>query len=846
MGRRKKMAMSRFFYLAFAAAVPFVSFCAMSAKDEIEVAKSALGDGLWQVAIAHAEKAAGDPSLKTEAEKIRFEALLGSGMYKQVLDEISSSGDMSSEYLRFFKAAALIRLGEDAKALETLSGCENFKDAGYAAKSLAASGRIKLKSGDGTGAAESFRLAVAKAASDAEALQYAFSYMKLLNGLSRNGEAMAFAESFLLPESAKRISDAESGAGCEMQLLQAKIAADAGDAAKAIDFLDRAAKVRVAGSALGLVRAEIAVSNVLAMKGATNEAVGVSRKAVETAKGTPLEKDARDNLSATLCRFDGALLAEGTNALMSAYLANPSDPAEEAFVLNQAASFAASKRPRLAGVFYETVKKFSADKAALKLVAESLAQVYEDSGETELAAKAYLEAAGFENDGAKKAGFFFKGGTALAGIGKENDAAGAFLEAEKTAPGTDIAHLAAFNRGCIFEKSGEYAKAQEAFAAAVRTTGAKAFEAELRIAVCMSKLGDDAAASSALTKLLDKSGLPGETAVQALELRGRANYRLYRFDSAAGDFAKVAEAVPARIFEMNFLSALCLYGEGRDVEAYSEAVRIFNAASEKNDPIAGEIGLWLAKYDFNNSDWAGAKERFHEYARSHTNAVNAAEALVWAARASCALGEWKEAVSLISRAVENYPSSPLKPEALLVQAQALMALSRYDEAVVVVERAEAAVDPADCDAGMKHTAAVMKADCFYAMGADNDRYYVRALDLYKALCDSPDTQKSLSESLAAAFKTARTLEKLGRAAESEEKYYTGVFYAYMDRTAKGEYADESSKGYFARAAFIIADRLAASGKRRKAVKVLRKVVLAKVPASDEAERKINAIASEVY
>ena len=162
-----------------------------------------------------------------------------------------------------------------------------------------------------------------------------------------------------------------------------------------------------------------------------------------------------------------------------------------------------------------------------------------------------------------------------------------------------------------------------------------------------------------------------------------------------------------------------------------------------------------------------------------------------------------------------------------------MELARFNEAVLVLSRAQR------LDAPQKtlRRAAVLKADCLFAMGADDDRRYLQALDAYRALLR--DESLTPSQRLAVAFKVGRTLEKLRRFEEAADQYYAQVVMAYYDGVNANTWFDGDACAFFTRAVFILADYYEARGEVRPAIRVLE--YLTGVPAAREARKRIQRL-----
>ena len=326
--------------------------------------------------------------------------------------------------------------------------------------------------------------------------------------------------------------------------------------------------------------------------------------------------------------------------------------------------------------------------------------------------------------------------------------------------------------------------------------------------------------------------------IRELEAKGRALYREYRFDAARKTFAEVAAADPERKPRMDFFSVLCLYGEGLDEEAGRKAGEIVRDCPDRQ--IRAEAMMWLAKLRFNRREWKEASSLFQACAKeSGDDGDKAAEALIWAARAAFAGSDFQTAVQLSTKAAERRPGGSILAQALLVQGEALMEMARFDEAVLVLDQASAAEGVPE-DARTK--AQTLRADAFYAMGADNPARYSAALDAYRATLFGGIL--SPSARIVTSFKIARALEKLKRMDEAIDQYYTQVVLAYLEgRTAKTRF-DDDARAAFSKAAFRLADEFESRGRDRAATGILELVVNSGVHAADEARRRIERLASK--
>ncbi|MBE6383143.1 MAG: tetratricopeptide repeat protein [Lentisphaerae bacterium] len=319
-----------------------------------------------------------------------------------------------------------------------------------------------------------------------------------------------------------------------------------------------------------------------------------------------------------------------------------------------------------------------------------------------------------------------------------------------------------------------------------------------------------------------------------LERQARELYKDYRFSEAQKVFDALAAEDPERRFKSELFGALCLYGQGRDEEAADKARSLAEGCT--NAAIRAEATLWLAKLLYNRRQWRESCRLFSSYSDQMPNSPQAPEALVWSARAAFAENDFQQAVRIVSSLSERYPDSAERACGYLVQGEALVELSRFDEAVLVLERAlvDERTPPEE-----RMRAELLKADALFAMGADNPARYEEALAAYRKLRQGRSLSRGMM--LAVSFKIGRTLEKLHKLDEAIDQYYTEVVIAYREGRQRGVSFDDEARAAFARAAFRLADEFESRGKDSQAMHILELVVASDVPASDEAERRIERI-----
>lgn len=399
------------------------------------------------------------------------------------------------------------------------------------------------------------------------------------------------------------------------------------------------------------------------------------------------------------------------------------------------------------------------------------------------------------------------------------------------------------SRGWALQRLGLLQEALDAFARAEECASSDNERAAAALAQgdILTDLGRGADAMAKYRRVLERfPDTPSATKLRSVikgreqEAHGRELYREYRFAEAQEAFEKLAAGSSREAARADFLVALCMYAQRQDREAMERAQRI--ADSSPQPSVRAEATLWLAKLSFNEERYADSVRLFGEFADAQPGSPRAPDALLWAARAAFSDGDFREAIRVATRLLEKYPSAKCAPHALLVQGEALVELGRFDEAVLVFERALLDGSIAG-DARFK--AEVLKADALFAMGADNSMRYTEALAAYRAVRLGESLSPGMR--LAVSFKIGRTLEKLRRVDEAIDEYYTGVVIAYREGRQRGAQFDDEARAAFSRAAFRLADEYESRGKDFQAMHILELVIASDVPASAEAERRLDRI-----
>ena len=852
------------FLALFAAAACAVSGAVQvspqAASNDLAVARCALGDGNWYTAAHRAENASQLPSLRTEARLVQLEALARSGKVSEIPSRLESWGNPAGEPFRYWRAFALMEGGKYAEARALLKKKFAAPEFARLAEQLAA--QLEHAAGDYKAASVHFAAAAALIpTNDTARVENALAWA--LNCVSAGDEKGA--REVLAKEGAL---EAKGSAGDAARLLAADVAAKSGDAEGARSLRERIVADAGEAEETPFVQASLALAEEDWLAGSTNSAIAFASNAVARASRPELKALAGFDLGFR----ELAVPDRRTNGIARISALVREDPdapgAEEALMRLADALLSGGEAEEALQTYDRFLQVYPVAQTRKVHVLEGRGLAFMALKRATEAVGAFARAAQMATNAEDRARCQFRQGDALVASGRFTEAADVYGEVA----GTNIQAFAQFQRADALSRAKLSKEASDAFRAILDGGGEYAVDAGLRLAAELAsagrtttaidiynrllgeKAGTDAAllaeGAAASAKVRPLPALTPEQRTKALENRGRANYRVYRFEDAERDFTTVAQIDPARSGEMRFFCSLCRYGAGRDDEAYASARTLLEETPDS--PLRADLLLWLGKFDFAQSNYAAAFAAFEACSTNqYMSTARQLDALVRAAR--CMLAQQSDAscskaIEILSRVVahpavaaattQGAAETPVVAEALLLQGETLVDLARFDEAALVLER----VSRLPVSDDLRRRAASLRADCLFARGADNSAFYQKAVDAYRTILQDADLTSSMR--LVVSFKLARTLEKMHNYREARDQYYTNVVMAYVNGMRRRVFFDGNARALFARAAFILADFHEQAGESAQAEKILRYVVEAKVPASDDARQRIARIKKE--
>lgn len=461
-------------------------------------------------------------------------------------------------------------------------------------------------------------------------------------------------------------------------------------------------------------------------------------------------------------------------------------------------------------------------------------------------------------------------GAALFNLARYHEAAAAFARAEEISPRPEEKNQCRWRAADSLFAAGQFQKAAEIYARITDSPADSALgrRALLQTAECQLQAGELAAAENALWKIYDDDPADelGPRALLRLadlllqrneplqarsiyawvnrdygpQLGAGAIYGLGLIASRAGDYDEARQHFEQALklsrdeetaAAAAYMSGWALFQQNKTGEARARFATVVDVYSRSSRAPAALFRL--AEFDYNARQYDSAEHLFRRLADKYPRAAPAADGLFWAGRAALNQNEFRRARDYFSSLIRRYPASPRRPEARYFQGAALCELGQFDAAILVFN--EIIKQYADHD--LAEAAAFKKADCFFALGADDPKRYEEALNAYQLILDQPERARATR--LQARYKMGRSLEKMGKPNEAFAQYLAAV-YAYL----QNEDQRPAANLWFSRAAFNAAGIMEAQQAWRKAANIYERVVEADIPASRDAEERLEKLRAE--
>jgi len=362
-------------------------------------------------------------------------------------------------------------------------------------------------------------------------------------------------------------------------------------------------------------------------------------------------------------------------------------------------------------------------------------------------------------------------------------------------------------------------------------------EALLRVAEIKERQGRWLDAIDELTRLMNVYS-NGTFFAEALHGRGSAFFHLFRIREALTDFKRVVAGFPRSEVAKDayYKQGMCHYWMGHDEEAVAVCRDFMKRWPDS--PLAPEVLFWLAKYQYNQGEYAGAETDLLTFVEKYPEHPLADDCLLRAGLAASKHKEYVRSNDLLTRLIKEYPKSPRTAEARFNQGDALCQLAKFSAAILIFEE----IINKYPDSSLVNAAWGRKGDCQFTLGAEDPKRYEESIESYRVVANSPDARLDLV--MKAECMIGRCLEKMGKTTEAFEQYYREVIIRYFEEREKGAWHNETSQFWFSKAAWSAVDIMETKKDWRKVVSILKRIVMAGVPAMDEAAERLAKLRTE--
>jgi TolA-binding protein len=807
-----------------------------AADEDLVAARNAVHDKLYPVAVTHAETflagAQARPAEGVEALQLLLQALAEQHQYDQVLKRMDTwpavvNAAPDAGTFAFWRALGLLGVGKPRECIEAAEAALAKKispENADALQRLVARARISL--GDTPAALSLYAEVDKRTTNSATRAANLLEWANALEAIGRVGDALGVLVRQVELNVTGPVTD-EGRLAYGRLLVRQKRAADAEAALRALGQSKSAAE-------FNRVQAWVAVSQLALEGGRTNDALAAARAADELAARPESRKLAAFQL-ADLLLAGAATLEEGVTRMKAYVRAFPEGQSAAAAQFRLAEALLRQERYEPAAAEYRVfLETFGDDRVHEAAALEGLGAALFRMARYGEAANMLLKARDHTTNDLARAARLFQAGDALHAAAQYRQAADTYRRVYTEHPSAPQAPRALFQAADSLERAGDGEGALAAFALAVQRCALPelAVPAQLRLAALQASRALVDPAIETYTQVLAATTNAASRG-EALMGRGRTHYRAYHFEAAALDFKAVADLLPARRDEAEFLRTMCLYGQGRDEDARAAAVLFIGTFT--NSTQLSEMVLWLAKFDYNRNRLDDASRRLLQYADTWPRGAWADAAVLWAGRVAFRRTDYTNTVLLMSRLQREYPQSPRFAESLFVQGDALCTLARYAEAVRLFDE----ITKRYADSDWVTPAWARMGDSLFALGSDKPARYDEAIKAYREVRGRRDATPEML--LQAEFRIGRCLQKKNQADAAIDQYYSHVVLRYLDDRQKSIIYSEAASTWFVQAAFQAAELLEQKKEIDQAERVLNRVIQANVPGREEAQQRIQRL-----
>ena len=815
-----------------------------AAEDELTVARAAIEDGLYELALGHLEPLLAAPegeldaATRRDATLLMLRALHGEGRFEDALQRANAvsaawTDPRASARLLYWRAVSALGLGRTALALDLAESFEErYPDHELRDEVVLLRARAQAMGGERRAALATYAAFHAEHAGSPLAGDALLQWGRLLltEGLT-NEARVVFGRLVKIepPSTATR-----EGAYWLATVL--RLTGKVQDAEQALLPL-----VNTEGIDPNLrARAWYALADIDAARGNREGAIEAYGRGAESAVAGDLKRGGRFARGRLLLQ-GGDQLDEAVAMLKTLVSEHPGDPAAGPAQLALAGALLDAGRHEASVAEFQYYLESYTNVAGCAEAQHGRGWGLYHLGRFEEAAQAFRLAQDKYRDPADRQRCLFKVGDALAAGGRFEEARRVYEQLLETYPDGALRPAAMFQAAECLARAGHPEKAEAMFQGLMDAYPDHALseEALLRIAELAVERGAWTEAVAGFERVL-ATYTNGVFAAEALHGRGLVRYRLFRFKDALADFRRVVEDYPdSRVAEHAFYQrALCRYWMGQDEQALAICREFLERFPESR--WVPDLRFWMAKYHFNSGHYEEAVRALTAFAAQSPQHELADDALLWAGIAAARRHEYVQSAEILARMVRDYPASPKVANARFAQAEAMSQLAQSSAAILIYDE----IINKYPNSGLVAAAWGRKGDCQFTLGGEDPKRYEESIDSYAVVASSSDASPELV--LQAEYKIGRSYEKLGRFSEAFDQYYAKVIVPYFEMREKGGWPNEAAKVWFTRAAFHAAEIMESRNDWRRVVSILQRVVDAGVPAAEEAAERIQRIRTDKW
>jgi tetratricopeptide (TPR) repeat protein len=395
-----------------------------------------------------------------------------------------------------------------------------------------------------------------------------------------------------------------------------------------------------------------------------------------------------------------------------------------------------------------------------------LGQLYARAGKPDQAVKALQSCIDSSTDPGLVRSARFQLGFVL--LQQTKDYAGAAAQFAQISDGTDAsAENAAYNfllTQAYLGKNDIFTKAQadfeKRFPKSVHSKEITLAEGQL-----LTNQGKTDDAKAAYQKAISQGGT-GPDQLELLKALADLQYQTNDLEGTLVTCQMIVNQFPHDAFAAQQRGILVSYELKKINEDQVEQALVGLAQQYAKEPGAPEAYFQLGEFYYNRQDYVKAQDAFQQLTASYPNSTYADTACYFAGRAAFAHQDYTAALALLDKVAD---SSSFKPEARLWEGRVYQQQLNFSQAEALYDGVLATekTGPRFVEASL------LKGQCLFELGASDPGSYNLALGAFDLILKGKEG--TIAERNEAAVRSAKCLEKMGRADEAMELYLNVVY-----------------------------------------------------------------------